>query len=216
MDILTSFQNHFLKAISKTPLRNSFWLTGGTALAAFYLQHRFSEDLDFFTDNPAAMLMVPETLKKLSVDLGGTLEIQRSFETFLSAVIKKQGEEAIKLDFAVDSPFRLQPVVDHPELKIRIENAMDLACNKVSALFDRYADKDFTDIYFIVKELFPMEEVIKNAQRKHIGMEPHWLAKAFLRVQDLRTLPRMIKPLRLEELQPFFMDHARHLMDQLK
>ena len=26
-----------------------FYLTGGTALSAFYFQHRFSEDLDFFS-----------------------------------------------------------------------------------------------------------------------------------------------------------------------
>jgi predicted nucleotidyltransferase component of viral defense system len=28
-----------------------FYLTGGTALGRFYLNHRYSEDLDFFTDN---------------------------------------------------------------------------------------------------------------------------------------------------------------------
>jgi hypothetical protein len=27
-----------------------FYLTGGTALAEFYLQHRLSEDLDFFSE----------------------------------------------------------------------------------------------------------------------------------------------------------------------
>ena len=28
-----------------------FYLTGGTALSAFYLHHRLSEDLDFFTES---------------------------------------------------------------------------------------------------------------------------------------------------------------------
>ena len=27
-----------------------FYLTGGTALSRFYLNHRYSEDLDFFTN----------------------------------------------------------------------------------------------------------------------------------------------------------------------
>jgi predicted nucleotidyltransferase component of viral defense system len=27
-----------------------FYLTGGTALAAYYLRHRLSEDLDFFAE----------------------------------------------------------------------------------------------------------------------------------------------------------------------
>jgi predicted nucleotidyltransferase component of viral defense system len=30
------------------PVLSSFYLTGGTALGRFYLNHRFSEDLDFF------------------------------------------------------------------------------------------------------------------------------------------------------------------------
>ncbi len=30
------------------PVLGSFYLTGGTALGRFYLNHRFSEDLDFF------------------------------------------------------------------------------------------------------------------------------------------------------------------------
>ncbi|MCZ7666433.1 MAG: nucleotidyl transferase AbiEii/AbiGii toxin family protein [Chloroflexi bacterium] len=45
---MTSFQKELLKVIGRSSLGDNFYLTGGTALAAFYLQHRFSEDLDFF------------------------------------------------------------------------------------------------------------------------------------------------------------------------
>jgi hypothetical protein len=44
MEILTPFQQKLLKTIGDSSLADNFYLTGGTALSAFYLQHRYSED----------------------------------------------------------------------------------------------------------------------------------------------------------------------------
>jgi len=41
---------------------SSFYLTGGTALGRFYLNHRFSEDLDFFLNNSDAF---PHTVREI-------------------------------------------------------------------------------------------------------------------------------------------------------
>lgn len=43
---LYRFQTKVLETLK--PVMDSFYLTGGTALGRFYLNHRFSEDLDFF------------------------------------------------------------------------------------------------------------------------------------------------------------------------
>lgn len=50
--ILTALQSNFLREFFDRT--QEFYLTGGTALSAFYLQHRLSEDLDFFTNNDVA------------------------------------------------------------------------------------------------------------------------------------------------------------------
>ena len=47
--ILSEFQKETLSLFKKTPLAKSYYLAGGTALAEYYLHHRKSEDLDFFT-----------------------------------------------------------------------------------------------------------------------------------------------------------------------
>jgi hypothetical protein len=47
--ILTDVQKKALIAVAKEPKLSGFYLTGGTALAAYYFQHRLSNDLDFFT-----------------------------------------------------------------------------------------------------------------------------------------------------------------------
>ena len=50
--ILSSHQRKFLELVSKEKyFIQKFYLTGGTALAEFYLRHRISEDLDFFSEN---------------------------------------------------------------------------------------------------------------------------------------------------------------------
>lgn len=48
--ILSSQQQLLLDLISEQKdITNNFYLSGGTALAEYYLHHRLSEDLDFFT-----------------------------------------------------------------------------------------------------------------------------------------------------------------------
>jgi len=49
--ILTQKQSAFLDKIGHNDFFvKNFYLTGGTALAAFYLRHRHSEGLDFFSE----------------------------------------------------------------------------------------------------------------------------------------------------------------------
>ena len=47
--ILTETQRFFLELFCKQSLSKKFCLSGGTALAAFYIPYRYSEDLDFFS-----------------------------------------------------------------------------------------------------------------------------------------------------------------------
>ena len=69
IQILTKEQQIILDELSKNNfLRDNFYFTGGTALSQFYLQHRFSEDLDFFTtqqfDNQAVFTLVSDWSKR--------------------------------------------------------------------------------------------------------------------------------------------------------
>ena len=52
MNVLTPLQHDFLSSFFGQPASAPFVLTGGTALAAFHLQHRLSEDLDLFAVAP--------------------------------------------------------------------------------------------------------------------------------------------------------------------
>ena len=69
--ILTQHQKRFLDEFKKEDnLRKVFYLSGGTALAEFYLKHRESLDLDFFTDRDFELILVTTFMDKVKNKLG--------------------------------------------------------------------------------------------------------------------------------------------------
>lgn len=119
-----------------------------------------------------------------------------------------------EFDFAQDSPYRLEPTRLDPDLDLWVDNPTDIACNKLSALFDRAEPKDFVDIYFVVRELLPFDRLVALARRKHVGMDDYWLAIALAQVEQVAVLPRMVKPVAVDELRTFFLARAKELMDR--
>jgi len=215
MRILTPLQEDFMKALGQTSLGESFFLTGGTALSAFYLFHRYSEDLDFFTDKEGEINKVVPTVKTIAQKLKSDLNVTKEFSSFAEIFLKSE-HETIKLHFAQDTPYRLQKVIKNEKYSILIDNQLDIACNKLSALFDRYAEKDFVDIYFLSKEFMPFEEIYKYAREKYIGMDEYWLAVSLKNIDKTEKLPRMIKPVTIEELRQFYYEKIKFLMKRIK
>jgi predicted nucleotidyltransferase component of viral defense system len=214
MDLLTPLQRKLLAEIGESPVKDEFFLTGGTALAALYLHHRYSVDLDLFTENPAAVAQVVPTMQEIADRLDLEITFTRTLGTFLEAFVTSPNGERVEFDFAQDSPYRLEPTRFDPELQLAVDNPIDIACNKLSALFDRAEPKDFVDVYFIVREFLPFEQLVTLARQKHVGMDDYWLAMALAQVEKVSVLPRMVKPLSLDELKAFFLAQAKELMDR--
>jgi predicted nucleotidyltransferase component of viral defense system len=214
MELLTPLQRKLLHEIGKSPLRDEFFLTGGTALAALYLHHRYSIDLDLFTENPAAVAQVPPTMREIASRLRLAITFTRTLGTFLEAFVTSPDGERVEFDFAQDSPYRLEPTRLDPELDFWVDNPTDIACNKLSALFERAEPKDFVDVYFVVQENMPFDRLVALARRKHVGIDDYWLAIALAQVEQVRVLPQMVKPVSVDELKAFFLARAKELMDQ--
>ena len=96
--IIARGQRDLLRAFSTLGDAHHFYLTGGTALAEFYLGHRRSFDLGLFTAEKALVLpfsrLFEEELKR-SFDM----RVVRRFETFVEFEVG-HGDEAIKVDLA--------------------------------------------------------------------------------------------------------------------
>jgi predicted nucleotidyltransferase component of viral defense system len=76
--ILIEDQKNFLAYFRASPLCEIFYLTGGTALSAFYLRHRLSEDLDFFSEEGVSIEQVLSFVK--SVPLVSEVQYERKYD----------------------------------------------------------------------------------------------------------------------------------------
>ncbi len=210
-EILTPLQKDFLKEIFADPwFRRYFYLTGGTALAAFYLHHRFSEDLDFFSHDvtlDSVPALMNQTAKKLKLSIK-QIQTSPSFQRYLI------GDE-LKIDVVADVGFRVgvPELIDH----YMVDTLKNIAVNKVGCLLGRTDAKDFVDLYFILQqEPFDIFELISLGEKKDGGLEPFVWASLIAQVQNLTILPRMIKPVSLEELRQFFLQLRDRILKSLK
>lgn len=214
--ILTPEQKTALAHIkNKQELAALFYLTGGTALAAFYLQHRVSDDLDFFTDvSLFPQLQVEKTVQELKEALNASaVEYRRLHDRRIFFFKREQGE--LKIEFSQYPFAALKPRISRDGLMI--DSLQDIAAGKFMALIDRIESKDFVDLYFILKETEVVIPTLLQAVQKkfQVSFDPVVLGSEFAKVRAVSTLPLMRKPLSLEELKTFFADEARKLTPEI-
>src|SRR3989344_6032366 len=142
--VLFKNQKDILRIISKDKLIcNNFYLTGGTALAEFYLCHRLSEDLDFFSENefePQSISVFFEKIKKEAKIK--KVEYQQSFNRNLFFLNLVDGDK-IKMEFTFfpfDRIEKKQKIGD-----LYIDSLLDIAVNKVFTIYQKPRSRDFID-----------------------------------------------------------------------
>ena len=128
-------------------------LEGGTALAAYYLGHRESEDLDFFGDPGLNARHFRDAVIPLARDAGFDIETFGSASLGFARAMATDSRSgvAVKLDFAANSPFHLEPREDTAE-GVRVASYRDLCAGKLHAICDRFAERDFVDLHVILSQ----------------------------------------------------------------
>lgn len=207
--IITSEQKIILDEIRKNEyLRNNFYFTGGTALSAVYLHHRYSDDLDFFTPKTLDTKPIADFLRELARRYSFTYRTQ-TFGHALFCTLHFPGGKPLKVDFSTYPYQQLEK--EKISIGIKIDSLLDIAVNKLSLLSQRIEVKDFVDLYFLLHK-FSLWDLIEGVRVKfNMEIEPFLLASDFLKVEDFPLLPRMIKPLTLSQLKKYFRSHATSL-----
>lgn len=149
--ILTGRQICFLEKVGQNDfLKTDFYLTGGAALAAFYLRHRYSEDLDFFSEKEIDVLPVNVFLESAKKDLGIVkIDFQQSFNRNLFFLHYQDGE-ILKTEFTFYPFLRIEP--DKRELGVHIDSLLDIGVNKLFTVHQRSQIKDYIDLCFIFRQ----------------------------------------------------------------
>lgn len=219
MNILTTLQEELLKLFAETEESDLFYLTGGTALAGCYLKHRYSRDLDLFTKEEEIIGYMGDRIQnRLKAKSIQTTTI-RKLKSFYEILVKK-GEEECPIHLALDSPFRFSEPTERL-LGVKIDTIIDIATNKLLTLFGRVEPRDFVDVFFLVKEKFPLDELIEKSKQKDPGLDEYYLAIAFHQAEELpdeiSRLPlKMVKPLDVKEMKEYFIKQALYLLDKAK
>lgn len=209
--ILSENQIKTLQAISSDKLFcKNFYLTGGTALAEFYLQHRLSEDLDFFSekefDTQAVFIFFKKNQKSLGIK---KIDYQQSFNRNLFFLYLNN--EIIKTEFTYFPFSRIETTIKKNGMAI--DSVLDIAVNKVFTIYQKVRARDFIDLYFIIKKYkFNLEDLIKKAKSKfdwHIDFLQ--LGSQFFKAQEVKDFPKMKIKENRKEWQKFFLDEAKRM-----
>jgi hypothetical protein len=207
--ILTFSQISLLEEFVKSDLNDAFRLTGGTALSAFYLEHRLSEDLDFFSYEKIPFYLPENFLKSLSfVD---AISHTRLFDRNIFNLRLKDGT-ALKTEFTYYPLKNIEAdvIIDG----LHVDGFLDLTVNKLCAMADRSDAKDYIDIYCAltsadldINEMFTLAE-----QKCEVKGIRHILKSRLLQIPDgIEKLPLKISVTR-EDIERFFKSRIKEVI----
>ena len=209
MQVINAVQRTILGIFGEAADSDQFYLTGGTALSHFYLQHRQSNDLDFFTPVGEIILAFSRGLEEKLLERGITVERLRGLRSFVELVARQEGGTTL-IHLAQDAAFRFEEPRGFPEFPgLRVDSLKDIASNKVLALFGRATLRDFVDVYFLVKKAgFRREDLMDQAKKKDPGFDPYWWGVALEQIktfpEDAPELLMLTEPVPFKKLVEFF------------
>jgi predicted nucleotidyltransferase component of viral defense system len=182
-------------------LQSLFYLTDGTALSRFYLQHRYSDDLDFFlNDHPEFGLYLNRMLNSFQEQTDLQTKIVLRADRFCRLLISKN-ETDLKIEFVNDVPSHVGDLNSF-SLYSRVDNIQNILANKFCAVLDRDEIKDVVDILYITRaHKISFEEMFVYANSKAAGIFPPYVAERLYNInwQDLQDI-KWIHPPLIEEL----------------
>jgi predicted nucleotidyltransferase component of viral defense system len=194
-----------LELISKEELfTSSFVLSGGTALTTFYIPYRYSDDLDFFSQeevNLDAIVVWLKTNKKLlnytSFDVSTTYNRNMFFINYASGY-------SIKIEFTYYPFPAISDGIKFNNLKI--DSQLDIAANKLFTIYQTPRFRDFSDLYeLIIKNNFDIFDLIIKAKTKFDwDINYLQLTKQLQKVKIQKDIPRFMKEYNYKALEDFF------------
>jgi hypothetical protein len=165
---LYAFQDDIMRIIPRQEV--DFYLTGGTALSRCYLNHRYSDDLDFFINKSPDFKKQAQCVVTAIRQHNIKIEIGTASESFFRITVLKDRIPLI-IDFVNDVEFHYEGF-EAADFFPKIDSWRNILSNKLSAV-SRLEPKDVADILFIAKKFsFEWPEIIEEAKSKDLWVNP--------------------------------------------
>lgn len=176
--VIREAQLKLLKVFSKES--ETFALSGGTALELFYLKHRFSKDLDFFSPK-YSFAEIDKLIVEFNKCLGKKIKLENELIIEGKARVRfytvnlKGAESPLKIDFVEDVVFKKPvirkfdhiPVYDvrniyHQKILTLIGTKMGLDETGKEVTTGRRESRDIVDLYYLSKRVCPLHKFIRK------------------------------------------------------
>ncbi len=201
-DILTKERLEILPLFKS--FKKDFYLAGGTALA-LQIGHRDSVDFDFFSQKEFNTAELFEEIRK--VFLGHDLVKIQDEKNTLSVIIGQN----IKISFFSYDYKLIEPLVD--DKHFRLASIIDIGCMKLSAIVSRATNKDYVDLYYILKQV-SLEKLLKSAEEKMPELDYNLILKSLVYFDDIKEEALIFKhnkQVDLKTVKDFFVQEIKKI-----
>lgn len=194
----TSLKRDLLKEFFA--INKSFFLTGGSALGMFYLDHRRSYNLDLFSTSDIDWHLLSNEFLHICTKINASVKLVTASPTFRRYSIQRNEDVEI-IDFVREMAVQVCPqkiffgdvIVDVP---------MEIAINKWCALCGRSELKDLIDLYFL-QEMIDIWNAYDQVLKKEGGMDPSMLSYLLSQVKFTEIPEYLFTQLSVSDLNQF-------------
>jgi len=192
-----------LDGFSRSRIGNSFYLAGGTALS-LQIGHRFSADLDFFSQTED-IPTIRTSLENALTSFHGVLS-DSSWGNLVYLV------KNVRVGFYGYGFPLVAPLVEIEG--IRLASIEDIALMKLDAMLSRAARKDFYDLYFICNDI-SLKQLFTKADRKYQSVRD-FEAQATKRLvyfenAENESEPSLIENVSWQTVKEYFIKQAKEI-----
>lgn len=205
-----------LRQFFADPFSQSFFLTGGTALSAFYLAHRDSKDFDLFSIEAFDAKHMDILMRRIAKAVNATISVKVKTDEYNEIYLENRPEKWMqRIDIVREQPKRFGNVVTVDT--IRVDSLDNIGSNKILTLFGRLEPKDYIDFYFIMTKLgLDFEYLFSLAKQKDLGLEEFYLANSIANIEQIQIWPATKVPLDHKAMLKFYRDLSRKLLLRVK
>jgi len=209
-------QKQFLAVVLQTDeILKNFYLSGGTALSSWYLHHRESHDLDFFSDRPFDGEKITQWIKQNEKKLEYQSLVVNDDFGFYTFFFRYPDNNRLKVDFAHYVSQRLTKGIYWNGLEI--DSMYEIAVNKIHTIRTHPRERDYIDLYCILKETnWTIDKLLIDADRKFdITTDILQVVKNFLKAAEITDFPKMLIPFDETDMQGFYERSAGRLRSKI-
>ncbi len=214
--ILYPHQVKILSLFFDSQFSTPFFLTGGTALSAFYLAHRESQDLDLFSLKEFDTLKMQKLIEGIASETSAEINYSFRSQTFNEIYLKNKIQNwTQKIDIVQEQPLHMGDLslIEN----IRIDSLLNIATNKILAIFGRLEPKDYIDLFFICEKTdLNFSETFELAKKKDTGLNEFYFANIIADVDNLPLLPPLKTEFSKDKFLKFYKENSEKLLLKAK